>query len=153
MPPEQVEKARALVAEARPSRLIVACHYPVVAAPGFERELSRKRLSNPATLRAWLDTLGPHVYCCGHVHAAWACRHPDLPRQLGLNAGAPLLASRSPRRRPGFLAIDIDGPDVRVTHHFREEEGWSSRLLASENGFLGAGPEILDASKADRNPS
>ncbi len=32
----QLDRARSLVAEVRPSRLIVACHYPVSAAPGFQ---------------------------------------------------------------------------------------------------------------------
>jgi 3',5'-cyclic AMP phosphodiesterase CpdA len=137
MPPDQLDRARSLVAEARPKRLIVACHYPVAAAPGFERELARKRLSNPSALREWLRTLGPHLFCCGHVHAAWAYRHPDLPTQIGLNAGAPLLASTSPRRRPGFLAIDLEGPSVRVTHHARSLEGdWSSRVLIDEPSFF-----------------
>ena len=40
---------------------------------------------NAAEVRDWLGGIGPHLYCCGHVHAAWAFRPPTIPNQLCLN--------------------------------------------------------------------
>ena len=96
LPPEQLAKAREMVAdpETRPRRLIVACHYPVAAPPVYMRELAAKRMKNAPEVRDWLGGIGPHLYCCGHVHAAWAYSPPDVPGQLCLNAGAPCSATR-----------------------------------------------------------
>ena len=74
---------------------MIACHYPVAAPPGFEHRLARKPLVNSAALAHWLKTIGPHLYCCGHVHAAWAFRPAAIPDQLCLNPGAPLMHDRS----------------------------------------------------------
>ena len=67
----------------------IACHYPVAAPPEYAARLARKPIVNSADLVAWLKTIGPHIYCCGHVHAAWAFRPQSIPNQLCLNAGAP----------------------------------------------------------------
>ena len=139
LPFRQIEAARTLLETAgtRLERLIVACHYPLAAPPGFQAELARKRLGNQATARAWIATLGRHIYCCGHVHAAWAFVPPELPEQLCLNAGAPLLRHRDPSRRPGFLEIEIerDGA-VRVSHHAWGPPGWERTLLYEASPFF-----------------
>ena len=70
------------------TRLLVACHYPVVAPAEYHDEFARKPLINAQTVGSWLGTIGPHLYCCGHVHAAWAYRPEGIPDQLCLNAGA-----------------------------------------------------------------
>ena len=87
LPPAQLAAAESLVADpaTRPERLIVACHYPVEAPPGYERELDKKRMKNAPDVRAWLRTIGPHLYCCGHVHSAWAFKPLDVPNQLCAN--------------------------------------------------------------------
>src|SRR3954452_11318652 len=74
LPTEQLARAQELVADAatRPRRLIVACHYPDTAPPLYVAELAQKRLKNASLVTAWLKKIGPHLYCCGHVHAAWA---------------------------------------------------------------------------------
>lgn len=128
LPPEQFKRARDLVAdpETRPSRLIVACHYPVAAPPRYARELYHKRMNNEREVAAWLAGIGPHLYCCGHVHAAWAFRPKSLPNQLCLNAGAPLMADSTGTRPPGFLEIDLDGMSVSVTHHAWAETRWQA---------------------------
>ena len=51
----------------------------------------------------WLAGIGPHLYCCGHVHAAWAFQPPSLSNQICLNAGAPLMRDPTGLRQPGFL--------------------------------------------------
>ena len=58
LPASQLAEARDLLAapDAKPRRLIVACHYPVAAPPQYERELSFKRLKNDGEVRAWLAT-------------------------------------------------------------------------------------------------
>jgi hypothetical protein len=114
----------------------VACHYPLDAPPAFRAELATKRLENVATVRDWLSEMGPHLYCCGHVHAAWAITPPDLPAQLCLNAGAPLLRDRTGRRRPGFLEIVLDGRDVRVAHHAWDGVAWQVEVLIERAGFF-----------------
>jgi hypothetical protein len=133
LPPEQMEKASILIDEARAGwmrRLVVACHYPVVAPPEYRRELEFKRLKNADEAREWLAGIGPHLFCCGHVHAAWAYRPPELPEQLCLNPGAPLYRDRTGARLPGFLEICLDGPDVRVVHHGWDGADWRQLVMA-----------------------
>jgi 3',5'-cyclic AMP phosphodiesterase CpdA len=141
LPPEQLARARELTADParRPRRLIVACHYPIAAPPAYALELRVKRLSNAEQVRDWLAGIGPHLFCCGHVHAAWAFQPPDLPQQLCLNAGAPLLRDPTGLRLPGFLEISLDGAGVSVVHHAWLGSSWSSfpliqmpRFFASE---------------------
>ena len=46
-------------------------------------------MDNDQAVASWLAGIGPHIYCCGHVHAAWAFQPPSLPNQICLNAGCP----------------------------------------------------------------
>jgi 3',5'-cyclic AMP phosphodiesterase CpdA len=127
LPAEQLETARALVADPalRPRRLIVACHYPVASPPAYAAVLKAKRMKNAEQVRAWLAGIGPHLFCCGHVHAAWALTPPDLPEQLCLNSGAPLLRDPTGREPPGFLGIDLTDETVSVVHHAWTGTDWS----------------------------
>lgn len=140
IPAGQLRKARDLVAQAgeRVRRLIVACHYPVEAPPEHVYRLRMKRLLNAAELAEWLETIGPHLFCCGHVHAAWAFRPTRLPDQLCLNPGAPLMVAHAGGGPPGFLEIELDGPDVTVHHHAWDGEAWRSGLLRREEAFFQA---------------
>jgi 3',5'-cyclic AMP phosphodiesterase CpdA len=144
LPPEQLARANQLWVDpaTHVRRLIVACHYPVAAPPGYARELWSKRLANAAELRGWLASLGPHLFCCGHVHAAWAYRPPSLPGHLGLNAGAPLLRDPTGLRPPGFLELVLHDRDVTVDHHAWTSEGWVVRPLHQDPAFFpaAAGP-------------
>jgi 3',5'-cyclic AMP phosphodiesterase CpdA len=148
LPPEQMDRARALIAPpgSRPRRLIVANHYPVAAPAPYVEELAKKRLKNADAAAAWLDGIGPHLYCCGHVHAAWAFTPSSVPDQLCLNAGAPLLRDPTGLRPPGFLEITLDDRDVSVIHHAWEGAGWTSRPLHQAPGFF------TDASVAVGSP-
>jgi 3',5'-cyclic AMP phosphodiesterase CpdA len=138
LPPEQLASARALVANPiqRPRRLIVACHYPVVAPPFYEEELSAKRLKNAGEVREWLKGIGPHVYCCGHVHAAWAFVSTEVPNQLCLNAGAPLMRDQTGFRMPGFLEIELEGDGVTAIHHAWTGVGWMKAVLLERPAFF-----------------
>lgn len=138
LPSAQLSAARVLVesARARFDRLIVACHYPVAVPDDLRRELAGKRMINAEEVRAWLAEIGPHLYCCGHVHAAWAHRPGEVPDQLCLNGGAPLLTHRTGRTLPGFLEIVLDGPDVTVHHHAWNGEEWIIRTLFRDLGFF-----------------
>lgn len=144
LPPEQLNKACELIADPaeRPRRLIVACHYPVAAPPGYLYELSLKRIENFETVRERLATIGPHLYCCGHVHAAWAFRPPGLVDQLCLNAGSPLLRDRTGLRPPGFLEITLEGSAVTATHHAWFGRGWRTIPLHHDPCFFPAASEI-----------
>jgi 3',5'-cyclic AMP phosphodiesterase CpdA len=135
---EQFEAARSLVADptTRAPRLIVACHYPVLAPPVYASELAHKRLKNADEVRAWLATLGPHLYCCGHVHAAWAYRPHDWPDHLSLNSGAPLLRDPTGLRPPGFLEITLHDANVSVTHHSWNGSEWTIRPLFQDASFF-----------------
>lgn len=126
LPPEQLVRARTLMEDPaeRPGRLILACHYPLAAPPVYERQLAPKRLKNAPEVRDWVAGIGPHLFCCGHVHAAWAFTPPGLPNQLCLNAGAPLLHDPTGFHMPGFLQIDLNGDGVTVTHHAWTGDGW-----------------------------
>ena len=102
--------------DTRSKILIVACHYPVAAPVRYQRELLHKRLDNDQAVRSWLAGIGPHLYCCGHVHAAWAFQPPSLPNQICLNAGATLMRDPTGFRLPGFLEIQLEGDAVTVIH-------------------------------------
>jgi len=140
LPPEQLAKARQLLIdpETRPRRLIVACHYPVAAPPIYMAELASKRMKNASEVRDWLGAIGPHLYCCGHVHAAWAYSPPDVPGQLCLNAGAPLLGDPTGLRLPGFLEIDLNGDSVTVLHHAWAGTAWSIVPMHQDPSFFPA---------------
>jgi hypothetical protein len=122
-----LERARVLVTDPaiRPRRLLIACHYPLAAPPAYAPVLEAKRLSNAEQARQWLAGIGPHLFCCGHVHAAWAFSPPDLPEQLCLNAGAPCCATPTGREPPGFLEIDLTDETVSVVHHAWTGSAWS----------------------------
>lgn len=145
LPPEQLEAARGLAKE-RPRRLIVACHYPLLAPPPYERQLAFKRLKNAGDVASWARTIGPHLYCCGHVHAAWAFTPPGLPEQLCLNSGAPLLRDPTGFHLPGFLEITLQGDGVSVIHHAWSGEDWITVPMLEHPEFfgtaVGAGSEI-----------
>jgi 3',5'-cyclic AMP phosphodiesterase CpdA len=137
----QLERARAIVASKARGirRLLVACHYPLRAPDRHRRDLEAKRLIHAESLGRWLATLGPHLYCCGHVHAAWAFVPDPVPNQLCLNAGAPLLRDPTGASPPGFLEIRLRGDDVSVEHHAWRAGSWSvSPLVHAERFFAGA---------------
>jgi predicted MPP superfamily phosphohydrolase len=131
LPRPQLERLPAVLQEASRSarRLVIACHYPLEAPPPYDRELAKKPLINAPEVVEILAGLGPHVYCCGHVHAAWAFVPHRLPNQLSLNAGAPLLRDRTGTRPPGFLEIRFDSGDLEVVHHFWGGNCWGVRRL------------------------
>jgi 3',5'-cyclic AMP phosphodiesterase CpdA len=136
IPRTQLIRAREIVATAGPiAHLVIACHYPVAVPPHYAREYAYKPLVNRAELAEWLRSIGPHLYCCGHVHAAWAYQPDDIPGQLCLNPGAPLLRDKTGLRPPGFLEITLERGTVLVQHHYWTDEGWDVRLLF-ERGSL-----------------
>jgi 3',5'-cyclic AMP phosphodiesterase CpdA len=140
MPEEQLLRTRDLLksAEVRDKRLIVACHYPLAAPSVYERELNFKRLKNTEDVVDMLRPVGPHLFCCGHVHAAWAFTPVILPEQLCLNSGAPLLRDNTGNRLPGFLQIDLEGAGVTVTHQAWTGVDWLEvPLLANPKLFEG----------------
>jgi 3',5'-cyclic AMP phosphodiesterase CpdA len=138
LPESQLAEAKALLADPaqRPGRLLVACHYPLSAPAEYAKDLERKSLRNAAEVRDWLTGIGRHLYCCGHVHAAWAFIPEDLPDQLCLNAGSPLF--RDPKRRasPGFLEILLDGSGVLVRHHAWTGDGWAAQTFCELDDFF-----------------
>lgn len=138
LPQLQLDQARLLIDHtSRPiRRLIVACHYPLYAPAHYRHELAGKHLIHAEPLVRWLATLGPHLYCCGHVHAAWAFFPEHIPRQLCLNAGAPLLRDHTGRRPPGFLETVITDRDVTVRHHAWTGEAWETIPLHQSRAFF-----------------
>ncbi len=127
-PKTHLERASQILTDAGPiERLVVACHYPAAAPPERARADARHPLLDRGRFVEWLGTLGPHIFCCGHLHTPWAFRPPNIPNQLSLNAGAPLLRDRSERFAPSFLEISLDGLSVRVTQHERDADRWQAR--------------------------
>ena len=137
-PVGQIDAARRLWEQSADSvdRLIVACHYPIIAPGPLREHLEWKRLEDARHLASWLAGVGPHLYCCGHVHHAWAFTPESLPDQLCLNAGAPLLADSTGENPPGFLEITLDGPDVDVVHHAWERGAWVERPMVRKVAFF-----------------
>jgi 3',5'-cyclic AMP phosphodiesterase CpdA len=146
LPSSQLDAAKTLWEEHRSpgSRLIIACHYPLDAPERFRDELHPKRMYNAGEVGRWLATVGPHLYCCGHVHRAWSFVPSEIPNQLCLNAGAPLLRDADGTNPPGFLEITLDDADVSVDHHFWNGRAWESRLLDRRVGFFEGGPPARD---------
>lgn len=142
MPGDQLERAQGLLsAEGREiGRLIVACHYPLEAPREYRRDLTAKRLIHAERVARWLETVGPHLYCCGHVHAAWAFSPESVSNQLCLNAGAPLLRDRTGHRPPGFLEIRLRGRQVSVDHHAWVRDAWRVAPMVREETFFPSGP-------------
>ena len=141
LPRSQLTGARAILSNAGPiPRLLIACHYPVAVPPRFAREYAHKPLVNRAELTEWLQAIGPHVFCCGHVHAAWAYQPDLVPGHLSLNAGAPLLRDKTGLRPPGFLEITLDGRAVIVHHHGWTGGAWDVRPLFEAREFFAQGP-------------
>jgi 3',5'-cyclic AMP phosphodiesterase CpdA len=140
LPPTQLAMARDILADpgTRPRRLIVASHYPVIAPPTYASELKHKKMKNDLEVAEWLATLGPHLYCCGHVHAAWAFIPPTLDNQLCLNSGAPLLRDPTGLRPPGFLEIEMHDRDVSVLHHGWVRDDWEVRPFFQDPAFFSA---------------
>lgn len=138
LPADQLARARALLADpaARPRRLIVACHYPLAAPPFYERELAPKRMKNADEVASWLADVGPHVYCCGHVHAAWAFRPPGVPGQVCVNAGAPLLRDPTGLRPPGFVELTLHDRDLSALYHAWCGDRWEVRPLFQDPSFF-----------------
>lgn len=138
LPDGQLARAMALLEDPakRPRRLIVACHYPLAAPTFHERELRHKRLTNASALAGWLAGLGRHLYCCGHVHAAWAFHPLGLPDQLCVNAGAPLLRDPTGLRPPGFVELTLHDRDVSVEHHAWLDGDWVVRPLFQDPAFF-----------------
>ena len=145
LPPEQLARARQLVLDpaTRPRRLILACHYPLEAPAPYVRELAKKRLLNAAEACGWLAGIGPHLYCCGHVHAAWSFTPPDLPEQLCLNSGAPLLRDPTGLHPPGFLEINLNDSRLTVLHHAWTGGGWSIFPFIEDLPFFPAPPDLV----------
>lgn len=137
LPRHQLTQAGQLLKDCGPiPRLLVACHYPADVPPQYRHEYARKPLVNAGELSEWLATIGPHIFCCGHIHAAWAAQPPAIPNQLSLNPGAPLLRDRTGHRPPGFLEVSLNGPDVAVVHHGWVEGQWIERKLDEWTGFF-----------------
>jgi 3',5'-cyclic AMP phosphodiesterase CpdA len=128
LPAGQLDAAKRLVADVSSAcRLIVACHYPLTApTPALRRELWAKRLVNSTAVEEWLQTIGRHIYCCGHVHESWAHRPSTIPGQIALNPGPPLMASNRPGFEPGFLELDLKPEPVRVIRHRWNSGDWRS---------------------------
>ncbi len=111
LPRSQIVAARGLVTTAAPvPRLVIACHYPAAVPPRFRREYAMKPLVDRIALVEWLATIGPHIYCCGHVHSAWAYQPDELPNQLCLNSGAPCCAMKRVCARPASWKSRSRGP-------------------------------------------
>src|SRR5262249_2899406 len=147
LPGSQLLRAAELVAGASGlASLVIACHYPVATPPEHAHDYARKPLVNAGEIRQWLRTIGPHLFCCGHVHAAWAHQPDSIPNQLCLNPGAPLLRDRSAGRLPGFLEIALERSDVTVRHHVWTGESWQVRPFHEARAFFPRrrGPDAQD---------
>ncbi len=138
LPGHQLERAREILRESGPiPRLLIACHYPVAVPLQYQHDYARKPLDNANELAGWLSSIGPHLFCCGHVHAVWVHRPERIPNQLCLNPGAPLFRDRTGRHPPGFLEVTLDGPDVSVVHHGWVAGEWETEELDHTSGFFG----------------
>lgn len=138
LPERQLDAARRLVEDRTrgPRRLIVANHYPLEAPAIYAKELAIKRLKNASAVEEWLKSIGPHLYCCGHVHAAWAFVPRSIPEQVCINSGAPLLRDPTGLRPSGFVEITLHDRDVSVVQHAWNGMDWTLRPLFQNPEFF-----------------
>ena len=136
LPRQQLEQAQALLAQQPHKRTIIACHYPVDAPPSLAKQLHHKRILKAPPLIHWLSGLGPHLYCCGHLHKTWAFYSTRIPGQLSLNPGAPLMVDHRHPSNPGFLEIHLNQHAIHVDHHGWDGLGWQiTRLIENPQFF------------------
>ena len=113
--------------ETRPRRLIVACHIrwwprrPTWTRAGRQADEERRRGPRLA------GGVGPHLYCCGHVHAAWAYSPPDLPGHSASTPGAPSSATRPACARPASWRSTSTATAYRAPPRLDRHRGRSSR--------------------------
>ena len=136
LPEAQLQEARLLLNTQSARYLIIACHYPLEAPLGLESHLKRKRLTNGVHLADLLRKVGPHLYCCGHLHHAWAFRSSHIPGQLSLNPGAPLIKTRSRTEKPGFLEIELSNSAVKIDHHGWDGTRWCVEPMFHDQEFF-----------------
>ena len=135
--PDQIEHARILLEAFKPgfSRLIVACHYPVVLPEG-EKESRSHGLRGSEVLLRFLAGLGPHLYCHGHIHNAWAFISDRLPQELCINPGAALRTNRKTGTKAGLNEILIEGDGVEVRRHVLRHNRWERSTLVDKPCFF-----------------
>jgi 3',5'-cyclic AMP phosphodiesterase CpdA len=139
---EQLERAAALLDQARPERLIVACHYPVALPVGIV-ERRGHGLRGVAMLQEFLNRYGPSLYCHGHVHTAWAFTPQSLPATLCVDSGAALRRRRAPGVTASLVEIVLAGTDVEVRRHRLRTGGWEAETLAAVPAFFDRPPRLL----------
>ncbi len=112
IPEPQLTEAKRIAADSLSQyrRKIIACHYPLAAPPPYEGQLAQKRMKNADSVAEWLRGIGPHVYCCGHVHAAWAFTPPGMPNAMCLNSGRRCSATRPASTCRGSWKSSSTGP-------------------------------------------
>lgn len=137
LPTIQLEALKTLLAGWSGDRLIIASHYPVAAPVKYATELAKKRMINSKAFVDVLKSIQSHIYCCGHVHAAWAFQPSELPNEICLNAGAPLLRDKTGHRPPGFLEIELVDRDVTVRHHAWLRDAWTVQTILLMPNFFG----------------
>jgi 3',5'-cyclic AMP phosphodiesterase CpdA len=142
-PEAQIDQARRIVAGRGNGRLVILCHYPLRAPALYAGELRRKRAVNAESVASWLRSIGPHLFCCGHVHAAWTLIPSDIPNQLCINAGAPLLVGHDATRLSGFQEIVLAGADVAVTHHGWDGANWQTQRREWSGFFARSSARLL----------
>ncbi len=91
---------------------------------------------NAEEIQHGLRTIGPHLFCCGHIHAAWAFRTREVPNQLCINPGPPLLPGHFGHNHPGFVEILLDDMAVTVDHHSWTGECWEVERLYHDALFF-----------------
>ena len=153
LPELQLELTKELIAGPGRTirRLIVACHYPVEVPPPYRQDLVSKNLINAESLGRWLATIGPHLYCCGHVHATWAFLPDQIPGPALSEPGCALAARPHRPAAARFSRDSADGARRDRQSPRMDERGMADSpslpgaIVLSRNGRLCELTEPLDA--------
>ena len=133
----QIKSARRLLEDSNMgfTRLIVACHYPVVIPDGVKPDPGHG-LQGKEHLHNFLSGLGPHLYCHGHIHAGWTFIPAILPQVLCINPGAALKRRKRSGVNASFLEILLNGDEVEVWRHALRRGAWETERLAKQPRFF-----------------
>ena len=156
LPPEQLAKARELVAdpETRPRRLIVACHYPVAAPPVYMSELAAKRMKNAAEVRRLAGAGSARTsIAAGTSTPPGRSRPPTCPASSASTPARRCSATRPACACRGSWRSTSNGDGVTVLHHAWAGTAWSIVPMHQDPSFFPATQPLAQPGVSPRRAS
>jgi len=109
-------------------RVVLVGHYPYAAPEGI-RMARGHALQGAGRLAELVARHKPVLYLHGHKHIRWAFRPRETPDTLCVNSGSAGLASRYPRKRAGYVLIELDSAMLPIRVQARDPSGEAQARL------------------------